>query len=116
MRWVVSGLLLFAGAAALSAQGGPAPSTGLETDWDIAPVLEKISAHATRLSSVLDGIHVTGWVEKGASDTYIRQLQSGKEQSRALADQAKALARAPERLSGSLEIYFRIQALDGILR
>ncbi len=43
------------------------------------------------------------------------QLQSSKEQARALADGAKALARNPEKLSAGLELYFRVQALDQMI-
>src|SRR5205823_978033 len=55
------------------------------------------------------------WVEKGASDTYVMQLKSSKEQARALANQAKDLAASPERLSASLEVLLRIQGLETML-
>jgi len=92
-----------------------APSAGLETAWEIAPVLEEISAHASRLLPELDRIDVRAWVEKGASETYLEQLQSAKDQSKALADQAKALSRSPEKLSAGLVVLFRIQALEAIV-
>src|SRR5262249_128077 len=46
---------------------------GLEMDWDIAPTLQAIGAHADRLLPVLEKIDVYAWVEKGASDTYLAQ-------------------------------------------
>jgi len=88
---------------------------GLETAWEIAPVLEEISAHAGRLLPELDRVDARAWVEKGASETYVEQLQSAKEQAKALADGAKVLARNPEKLSAGLVVLFRIQALEAIL-
>lgn len=94
----------------------PAQSAGLEADWDIAPILQQISAFATNLTPALEKLDPQVWASKGASETYLRQLQSSKEQARALADQAKALMRNPEKLSASLEVLFRIQGLDTMLR
>jgi hypothetical protein len=88
---------------------------GLETSWQIAPVLEEIAAHAGRLLPQLDKVNARAWVAQGASETYLIQLQSSKEQARALATEAKALAANPERLSAGLEVLFRIQGLDVML-
>jgi hypothetical protein len=88
---------------------------GLEVDWDIAPVLQQISAFADRLKPELDKLDPEAWASKGASDTYLRQLQSSKDQARALTDQSKALMRNPEKLSATLEVLFRIQGLDTML-
>jgi hypothetical protein len=121
MNSVLRGLPVFACAAVLLAQAPAAPepqaqrSGGLETAWEIAPVLQEIAAHAARLLPQLDKVNAQGWVEKGASDTYLAQLQSCKEQARALAAGAKALADNPERLPAVLEVLFRIQGLDTML-
>ena len=89
MTSVLRGLPVFACAAVLLAQP-PAVSqpqsqapAGLETAWEIAPVLQEIAAHAGRLLPQLDRVNTRAWVEKGASDTYAAQLQSAKEQVRA---------------------------------
>src|SRR5215471_10228094 len=89
------------------ALGTPKPA-GLENDWDIATVLQEISAHAARLLPALDRINAQSWIEKGASETYAAQLQSSKDQAKALADGAKLLAKNPERLSPALELFFRM--------
>lgn len=106
-------------AAALFAQA-PAPAqsaapAGLETSWEIAPVLQEISAHAGRLLPLLDKIDTKAWIAKGASETYAAQLQSSREQARALETEAKALAGNPEQLSAALRIVFRIQSLETML-
>jgi len=111
------GFLIFTCAAALYAQApaAPKPRAGLEADWDVAAVLQEISAHANRLSLFLDKFDAQEWVAKGASETYGEQLQSCKDQAKALAAGAKALAANPERLSASLEVYFRIHSLETML-
>jgi hypothetical protein len=108
--------MFFACAAALLAQ---APSStqaapGLETAWEIAPVLQELSDHAARLVPLLEKVNVRTWVEKGASDTYVAQRDSAKEQAQALATEAKALSASPERLSAALQVLFRLQAVETI--
>jgi hypothetical protein len=117
MNCALRGFLLFTCAAALFAQAPSSASqpAGLETDWDIRPVLTEISAHAGRLLPALDKIDANAWVQTGASDTYVAQLESSKAQARALAAGAKALAGNPERLSAALEVYFRMQGLESML-
>lgn len=106
-------LVFFLITGALYAQ--QAPRGGLEMEWDVAAVLQEISAHADRLQPALAKIDARPWVVKGASDTYVAQLESCKEQSRALVEGAKALARKPEQLSVALEVYFRIHGLDTMI-
>ena len=123
-------LMLIACAAALGAQTPgqnpqtpgqpslqqPSPQTvGLETDWEIAGVLKEIAAHASRLTPALDRIDARSWADQGASETYGAQLQSAKDQARALNDGAAELVKNPERLSALLDVFFRIQAIDSML-
>jgi hypothetical protein len=111
---VLLGLLVLAGAAVLGAQtptdARPAPN--LENPWEIAPVLEAISSHAGRLEAALDKLNPQEWLAKGASDTYTAQLESSKQQARAVGSEAWALAGNPEKLSSALQVLFRIQGLD----
>ena len=100
-------------AVALHAQSQAAePVQGLEAAWEIAPAIQELGAHAGRLVPILDKLQVRTWVQKGASDTYIAQRDSAKEQAQALATEAKALAANPERLSAALEVLFRMQAVE----
>jgi len=110
------GLAFVACAAALCAQSAVRqPNAGLETDWDIAPVLKEISSHASRLAPVLDQVYVQNWIAQGASDTYAAQLQSAKEQASAVARSAAVLANNSEQLSAALELLFRIQGIEAML-
>ena len=96
--------------------GSPASEpAGLETAWEIAPVLQEMSAHAGRLLAELERVDVRSWVNKGASETYLQQWESARQQAKALADGAKALAASPEKLSAGLVVFFRVQALEAML-
>jgi hypothetical protein len=110
---------MFACAGVFSARtqspASPQQSAGLESDWEIAPVLQAIGAHATKILPLLDQADSQQWMAKGAPEAYAAQLQSCKEQARALADGAKALAASPERLSGELQVLFREQGLETLL-
>ena len=116
-------ILAFLFAAVASAQQAPSdqatpsppPPAGLENPWEIAPVLQEISAHAGRLLTELDRSNPKQWVEKGASETYAQQFQSAKTQAKALQDGALALSRNPEQLAAALVVFFRIQSLDTIV-
>jgi hypothetical protein len=112
--------ILLACVVALGAQtqppaAGQAQPAGLDTEWDIAVILGEIGAHAGRLLPELDRVNAKAWVAKGASETYEAQLESSKQQARALEIGAKDLSQNPEKLAQSLELFFRIEGLDSML-
>ncbi len=109
---VFTAVLLF---SALAFPQSP-PPRGAAPDWDIRVILQELSAHASRLLPLLDKADVKAWVANGASETYAAQLQSTKDQVRAVAAGAKELAAKPEKLSAALELYFRLQAIDSMVR
>jgi hypothetical protein len=119
MNRALRGLIVLACAGAYSARpqapASPQQPAGLESDWDIAAVLVGIGNHAARVLPALDQADAQAWAAKGAAQAYAAQLQSSKEQARALADGAKALAGSPETLSGELEVLFREQGLETLL-
>jgi hypothetical protein len=116
MKWALrTYLLAFCGAALFAQAPSASQAAGLETDWDIRPVLTEISAHAGRLLPALEKVNAQSWVAKGASDTYVAQLDSSRAQARALQSGAKALAASPEHLAAALEVYFRIEGLESML-
>ena len=96
--------------AALSAQ-----DKGIETDWDIRPVLKEIAAHAQRLDPMLEQIDAKEMAKNGAPDTYVTQLNESKVQAKALATEALALANSPEKLSADLATFFRMLSLEKTL-
>jgi hypothetical protein len=102
-------------AATLSGQTPPRPPAGLETTWEIAAVIQDIGAHAGRLLPALDRVDVRAWLDRGASETYLEQLQSSREQTRAIQDESQSVARNPERLAAGIALLFRLEGLDLML-
>ncbi len=116
LRLLIAPVALVASTAVLCAQAPPAqPDQGLEPDWDIAQVLQGIAAHSARLAPFLAKIDAQSWIEKGASETYAAQLDSSRQQVHAVAESANGLARNPQKLSASLDLLFRIQAVETML-
>jgi len=118
MACALRGLILISCAAALSAQTPPSlekTQAGLETNWDIGVVMRQIADNAGKMLPLLYQIDVKSWVEKGASDTYFAQVESSKEQARAALSGANALEQNPEKLAASLELFFRVEALESML-
>ncbi len=96
-------------------QQPPSSSPGLEAEWDIAPVLLEIGEHSGRLLPALERIDARAWVEQDASETYAELLQTAKDQTRVVGDTARELARNPERLASSIDLFIRLQSLDVML-
>ena len=108
-------VLFLAVAAYAQAQSSNPPAAGLEPAWDIAVVLQEIGTHAGRLLPVLDQLDARAWAAKGASDTYLEQLESSRQQARALSVEAQALSHNPDKLSGALQLFFRMEGLETML-
>ena len=95
-------------------QERPQP-VGLETDWDIATTIQKLSAHAADIETALAKIDARAWVEQGAPETYAEQVESTRQQAKYLSASAKALAASPQRLSAGLDFFFRLGTVETML-
>jgi hypothetical protein len=98
-----------------AAQQSASNLPGLEADWDIAAVLQEIGKHADRLLPALERIDARAWVDQGASETYTEQLQLCKDQTKTVGDAARELARNPEQLGSSIDLFIRMQILEVML-
>jgi len=108
VRLILCSLFAFAAVAQTTSQG-------LEPTWDMAAVMDQLGKDTARLEPLLGQVNAAGWVQKGASDTYVSQLQSCKDQARAIVTEAAALKRNPEKLSSALQMYFRFEGLETML-
>jgi hypothetical protein len=90
-------------------------TAGLEPTWDMAVVIDQIGKDVGRLIPILGQVNAPAWVAKGASDTYVQQLESSRDQARAISSEAAALAHNPDKLSAGLQLYFRFQGLEVML-
>jgi len=91
------------------------PAAGVEPTWDMAVILDQIGKDTAHLTPVLEQVSAPAWVAKGAPDAYAAQLQSCKDQVRAITIEAVALARNPEKVPAGLQLLFRFQGLEIML-
>jgi hypothetical protein len=101
-------LLLSGGAIA---QQPPPPLS----DDEVLAVFNKISQRAAQLEPMLDQLRPTEWIAKGASDTYLAQWNSTREQFRAIQNDMTSLSQHPDRLTDSMRALFRVQATHQML-
>jgi hypothetical protein len=103
-------LLLFCPPVIRAQAGGIAP------EWEVRKNLEALAAHSQRLEPILDQIRPQEWISQGAPEAYIAQVKNTREQLQALAYSADKLVQEPDRLTAALDAFFRIEALEAMLR
>ena len=89
----------------------PAPA-GVIGAWDAASQIKALAQRVKGLEPVLAAIKPEAWIEKGAPEAYVRQLQSTQLEMRNLVASADRFARRPEQLSAALDTYFLMQDLE----
>jgi len=111
MKIAAGGILfLIAGCVSISAQ-----QAGMQNEWDIHKTLDAIALHADRIAPFVDQIHPENWISAGAPEAYVAQAKTCRAEVRGVADAARTLSRNPEKLTGALELLFRIRGLETML-
>jgi flagellar biosynthesis chaperone FliJ len=94
----------------------PAQAPSVQAEWDISQTIAALVGQSARLTPLLDQINPQDWVARGASETYVAQWRSAKQELAYLGTLAQTLQRQPEKLTVALETYFRLQNIDTQLR
>jgi hypothetical protein len=94
---------------------GQTPQPSVSPQWDITQTITALSAQAERLRPILDQLTPQEWVKNGAPEAYLSQWQSARQELGYVTNAAKALEREPERLTLTLDTYFRWQGLEARL-
>ena len=87
----------------------------MQNDWDIRKTLDSIALHADRMAPFVDQIQPENWLAVGASEAYVAQAKTCRGEVRAIASSARDLNHTPEKLTGVLQLLFRIRALESML-
>src|SRR5947209_5087618 len=96
-----------------AAQALQVPAVGLEAPWDVRKILTDLEKNTSELGPLLQQLNPQQWVNtKGAPSTFIIQWQTAQRQLMDVSVTAHQLAQKPENLSMSLDVYFRLEALD----
>lgn len=93
-----------------------AQTEGIAAPWDVRKDVTALAAHAQKVQPVLDQLKLDEWVRKGASESYVAQLATTRVQLQALVGSAGKLAEDPEKLTAALEVFFRLDSLEDMLR
>ncbi len=84
-------------------------------DEDVIAIFNRISHRAARLEPMLEQLHPTEWIAKGAPDTYVAQWNSLRQQYTAIQSDLADLGQHLDRLTDSMKVLFRIQAANQTL-
>jgi len=87
----------------------------MQNDWDIRKTLDAIALHADRMAPFLDQIHPENWIAAGAPEAYVAQAKTCRSEAKAIAASARELNRTPEKLTGVLQLLFRIRTFESML-
>src|SRR4051794_38100361 len=66
------------------AQATSAPSEGIASEWDVKARMTAMAEDVARIEDLLARVRPNEWIEKGAPDAYLRQLESSKASTQAL--------------------------------
>ncbi len=105
------GCLLPLIAASMFGQAG-----GIPPEWEVAKQLAALTDHVQRIRPLLDQLKPEDWVKRGAPAAYGDQVQRARAEIGYLTGSAQALSGHPEKLTTALETYFRMQAVEAMLR
>jgi hypothetical protein len=92
-----------------------AQTTDLPPEWEIRANLTSLVAGTERLKPLLEAARPEQWVQKGAAEAYQAQWKSITAEIGYIGRAAGELQQQPERLTLTLETYFRMQSLDSLL-
>ncbi len=87
---------------------------GLPPEWEVRNQLNSLAEHVERFQPLLANIEPEKW--NNAPAGYARQLQRVRDEIGYLVTTARSLARQPDRLTLAMETYFRMLAVDEMLR
>ena len=87
----------------------------MQNDWDIRKTLDAIALHADRMAPFVDQIHPESWIAAGAPAAYLAQARTCRSEVKAIAASAREISQTPEKLTGVLQLLFRIRTLESML-
>jgi hypothetical protein len=101
-------LLVLLAALPVCAQGGLPP------EWEVRKQLATLAENVARFEPLLEKLNPQTW--EGAPSGYAEQVNRARAEIGHLITTTRSLERQPERMTLALEAYFRIVAVDQMLR
>ena len=78
-------------------------------------MLKDLAAHAQRFKPLIEQAKPEEWVANGAPETYVTQWKSASAEVGYLIRSAGELARQPDKLTKTIETFFRMQTVEAML-
>ena len=78
-------------------------------------MLSELATRVERVKPILDQLKPQDWLAAGAPETYVTQWKSAQAEVGYLVRSSQALAHQPDRLTLTLETFFRMQAVESML-
>lgn len=85
---------------------------GVSAPWDVTQTVLALAGQTARLKPLLDQVTPREWLNKGAPEAYVAQLQSAQRELADVQRVAQSLEKQPDRLTLALDTYFRLQSLE----
>ena len=107
-------LFIWSGIAAAQNKATPEPA-GISSEWDVRTTLTTLAKNSEQILPLLDSYKVDDWIAKGATPAYKQQLESARIQVQSMPVVVGKLEKNVEKLSATLDVYFRLQSIDDVL-
>ncbi len=98
---------------AIIAAGLPLLAQGVTPVWGIRPTLKSLASQTQRLKPIIDDIKPSAW--KDAPSSYAAMHANLRAELESLVARFGELEKDPERMTPTLDTYFRLQALETLL-
>lgn len=98
------------------AQADLAQADGVAAEWEVKTRMAAMASDVGRIEDLLRRVRPQEWIEKGAPDAYMQQLESSRTSMQILIAATEKLAKEPEKLSASLDALFRMDRMDLLLQ
>jgi hypothetical protein len=93
-----------------------AQADGVAAAWDVKTKMAAMASDVGRIEDLLRRVRPQEWIEKGAPDAYLRQLESSQTSMQLLIAATGKVAKDPEKLSAALDALFRMDSMDLLLQ
>jgi uncharacterized membrane protein len=78
-------------------------------------MIDALTTQAKHMKPLIDQVQPSGWVAKGASETYVAQWNTAQAQLKYVVASSEAFSRQPERLALGMDVYFRMESVNSTL-
>jgi hypothetical protein len=85
--------------------------TGVAAQWDMRGSVDQLAKQTERLAPMLEQLRPKEWVAAGASETYVQQWESSRQQIVAAQTLLGRLAQDTERLTVAIDAYLRLETV-----